>query len=61
MKNYKVIFTSDTKGKNAETTFIVADCFKLVKEKGYRCLAFFSGDELKAMFTADKITAIFEI
>ena len=60
-KNYKVIFTSDTKGKDETIAIINADSFKLVAEKGYRCIAFYIGDKTTALFSADKITAIYEV
>ena len=58
---FRVIFTTDTKGKDATTAYIDADKFELKAEKGYRCFALYSGDTLKAAFSADKVTAIFEV
>lgn len=57
---YKVIFTKDTKGKDAEIIFIGADNFAVVVEKGFRYVAFFAAGEMIAMFAADKITAIYK-
>lgn len=62
MKTYKVIFKCDTKGKETETVIVNADIFGLVRSKGFRCYTFFDNDgNLKAIFKAKKVVAIYEV
>ena len=59
MKTFKVFYNLITKGTENEGTIVVADKFIVQKEKGYRFVAFYKDNEIVAMFTADKIVAIY--